>query len=178
VAKRWVVTVVIAAVLLVGAVAVARAIRDDPAATPGASSPTEAPIDTGTAAASSTPAPAPAPPSPTTAAPTASTTGPPGPCGVDTGAIRAVIDAGVPDAAANADVASCRLAASDPSWASVQLAARAGAPFDPPTVFVHGGAGSWGIVATGGAEAGCGRAPQAVIVDLGQFCAGAGEGGA
>ena len=40
------------------------------------------------------------------------------------------------------------------------------------TVILHGGAGSWAIVATGGTNAGCGQAPQQVIVDLGQFCAG------
>jgi hypothetical protein len=31
-------------------------------------------------------------------------------------------------------------------------------------------------VATGGTNAGCGQAPQQVIVDLGQFCAGTGGG--
>jgi hypothetical protein len=39
---------------------------------------------------------------------------------------------------------------------------------------VHGSAGSWAVVAQGGTNAGCGKAPQQVIVDLGQFCAGTG----
>jgi hypothetical protein len=84
------------------------------------------------------------------------------------------IDAAVTGASANADVASCRLAASDPSWAAVQLTAKPGAQFDALTVILHGGAGSWAVVAQGGSNAGCGQAPQQVIVDLGQFCAGTG----
>ena len=72
----------------------------------------------------------------------------------------------------------CRLAASDPSWAAVNLAAKPGAEFAAVTVIVHGGAGSWSIVAQGGTNAGCGQAPQQVIVDLGQFCAGTGGDGA
>ena len=72
---------------------------------------------------------------------------------------------------------TCRLAASDPTWAAVQLAAKPGAQFDAVTVIVHGGAGSWTIVASGGTDAGCGAAPQQVIVDLGQFCAGTGGDG-
>ncbi len=79
--------------------------------------------------------------------------------------------------ATNADVAACRLAASDPSWAAVNLAAKPGAQFAAVTVIAHGGAGSWSIVAQGGTDAGCGQAPQQVIVDLGQFCAGTGGGG-
>jgi hypothetical protein len=86
------------------------------------------------------------------------------------------IDAAV-SGAQNSDVASCRLAASDPSWAAVNLVARPGAQFDSLTVILHGGAGSWSIVAQGGTNAGCGQAPQQVIVDLGQFCAGTGGGG-
>ena len=81
-------------------------------------------------------------------------------------------------AQSSADVASCRLAASDPTWAAVQLAAKPGAQFDAVTVIVHGGAGSWTVVASGGTDAGCGAAPQQVIVDLGQFCAGSGGDGA
>jgi hypothetical protein len=84
----------------------------------------------------------------------------------------------VTGAAQTADVASCRLAASDPSWAAVNLAAKPGAQFAALTVIVHGGAGSWSVVAQGGTNAGCGQAPQQVIVDLGQFCAGTGGNGA
>ena len=43
------------------------------------------------------------------------------------------------------------------------------------TAIVHGGAGSWSVVAQGGTSAGCGQAPQQVIADLGQFCAGTGR---
>jgi hypothetical protein len=66
------------------------------------------------------------------------------------------------------------LAASDPTWAAAQLTAKPGAQFSALTVIVHGGARSWAVVAQGGTNAGCGQAPQQVIVDLGQFCAGTG----
>jgi len=56
------------------------------------------------------------------------------------------------------------------------LAAKPGAQFSAVTVILHGGAGSWAVVAQGGTNAGCGQAPQQVIVDLGQFCAGTGGG--
>lgn len=82
--------------------------------------------------------------------------------------------AAVNGASANAQVASCRLAASDSSWGAVQLTAKSGAQFTAVTVIVRGGAGSWSVVAQGGTSAGCGQAPQQVIVDLGQFCAGSG----
>jgi hypothetical protein len=176
-ARRWVLTAIVAAVLVVAAVFAARAIRDDddntaaPARSTttgaGATSTTSAP--TTTAAATTT-----APATTTTAAPVNGA--PPGPCGADSGPIRAAIDAGVANAQTNADVASCRLAASDPTWAAAQLAAKPGAQFDALTVILHGGAGAWSIVATGGTSAGCGAAPQQVIVDLGQFCAGTGGG--
>ena len=68
------------------------------------------------------------------------------------------------------------VAASDPSWAAVQLAEKPGTTFSALTVILHGGAGAWSVVAHGGADAGCGSAPQSVIVDLGQFCAGSGGG--
>jgi hypothetical protein len=68
------------------------------------------------------------------------------------------------------------LAASDPSWAAVNLDAKPGAQFAALTVIAHGGAGSWSVVAQGGTSAGCGAAPQQVIVDLGQFCVGTGGG--
>jgi hypothetical protein len=165
-------------VLVVAAIVAAHAIRDDdsdtavrePTATTGSA--------TTTTGATTTSGPT------TTTIPTAASTSappvtgqPPGPCGTDTGPIRAAIDAGVAGAQAGADVASCRLAASDAGWAAVQLAAKPGAQFDAVTVIVHGGAGSWAIVATGGTNAGCGQAPQQVIVDLGQFCAGTGGDG-
>jgi hypothetical protein len=171
-ARRWVLTVVVAAVLVAIAVVVGRGIRDDePEAdrtepgrtTSSAPRTTEPPSTTAPATTAA----------PTTAAPT-STTGPPGPCGTDTGAIRAAIDAGITGAAANADLSSCRLAASDPTWAAAMLTPKPGAPFDARTVVLHGSAGSWAIVASGGTDAGCGQAPQQVIVDLGQFCVGTG----
>jgi hypothetical protein len=178
-ARRWIITAIVAAVLVVVAIVAAHAIRDDEtdtAARDRVITSTSAPSTTGAGSTSSTPS--------TTAPATTTTTvappngAPPGPCGTDTGAIRAAIDAGVAGAQAGADVASCRLAASDTSWAAVQLAAKPGAQFDTRTVILHGGAGSWAIVATGGTSAGCGQAPQQVIVDLGQFCAGTGGGGA
>jgi hypothetical protein len=171
--RRWVLTAIVAAVLVAIAVVVAHGIRDDePEADrtePGATT-SSAPRTTQPSTTTSAPATTAAP---TTAAPT-STTGPPGPCGTVTGPIRAAIDAGVAGAAANADLTSCRLAASDPTWAAAELTPKPGMPFDARTVILHGPAGSWAIVAAGGANAGCGQAPQQVIVDLGQFCVGTG----
>ncbi len=178
-ARRWILTAIVAAVLVVVGVFAARAIRDDDSDTDAASRATTTTSSvTTTAPSSTTTTSAPV----TTAAPTTSvptsTTGPPGPCGTDTGPIRVAIDAAVTGAAQTADVASCRLAASDPSWAAVNLAAKPGSQFAALTVIVHGGAGSWSVVAQGGTNAGCGQAPQQVIVDLGQFCAGTGGNGA
>lgn len=173
-ARRWILTVVIAGVLVVAAVFAARAIRDDD------TDPDTAQRATTTAGATTTALPTTAPATtvaPTTTTAPTSTTGPPGPCGADSGPIRVAIDAAVSGAAQNATVVSCRLAASDPSWAAVNLDAKPGAQFAAVTVIVHGGAGSWSVVAQGGAEAGCGQAPQQVIVDLGQFCAGTGGDG-
>ena len=176
-ARRWIITAVVAAVLVVGAALAARAIRDDGtrsadrAATTTTSTPAPSSSTTTTAPTSTTIA-------PTTSTVPTSTTGPPGPCGGDTAAIRAAIDAAVTGAAQNADVASCRRAASDPTWAAVQLAAKAGAQFNALTVVLHDSAGAWSVVAQDGPSAGCGKAPQQVIVDLGQFCAGTGGGGA
>jgi hypothetical protein len=179
-ARRWIVTVVVAAVLVVAGVFAARAIRDDGTGTAARRrSTTTAPPSTrvpSTTSTSTTPS-STAPGSTTSSAPT-STTGPPGPCGAATGPIRAAIDAAVSGAAQSADVASCRLAASDTSWAAVNLAAKPGAQFDALTVVLHGGGAAWSVVAQGGPSAGCGQAPQQVIVDLGQFCAGTGGGGA
>jgi hypothetical protein len=175
-ARRWILTAIVAAVLVVVGVVAARAIRDD-----DSDSHTAGRATTTSAATTTTVAPTTTLPASTTAAPTTtttptSTTGPPGPCGADTGPIRAAIDAAVAGAAQSADVATCRLAASDPTWAAVDLAAKPGAQFGALTVIVHGGAGSWTVVAQGGPDAGCGQAPQQVIVDLGQFCAGTGGG--
>jgi hypothetical protein len=178
-ARRWILTVVVAAVLVVGAILAAHAIRDDDRSAPERAA-TATTRSTTTSLATTTTSVAPS----TTTPPTTTTTvvptngEPPGPCGAGTGAIRAAIDASVANAQANADLASCRLAASDPSWAAAQLSAKPGAQFDALTVILHGGAGSWSVVATGGVNAGCGAAPQQVIVDLGQFCAGTGGGGA
>jgi cytoskeletal protein RodZ len=177
-ARRWILTAVLAAVLVVAAVFAAHAIRDDetaPESATGTTATTAAVVTTTTTVATTT---VPATTTTTTTATTATTTtGPPGPCGTDAGPIRVAIDAAV-NGAGNADVDACRLAASDPTWAAVHLVARPGAQFAATTVIVHGGAGSWSVVAQGGTNAGCGQAPQQVIVDLGQFCAGTGGNGA
>jgi hypothetical protein len=181
-ARRWVLTGIVAVALVVAAVFAAHAIRDDDTAAPAPTTTTTGPTTSTTAAPTSTtgaPTTTVAVAGPTTD--TATTTAPaadapPGPCGADTGPVRAAVDAGVADAEADADVASCRLAPSDPTWAAVQLAAKPGATFTPRTVILHGGAGAWTVVASGGTDAGCGSAPQQVVVDLGQFCAGTGGG--
>ena len=169
--------------LVVAAVFAARAIRDDDDATPEpATTSGRRPRPTTTAALDDRRADDHRAPTTTAPAPTdhdraaAPTTAPPGPCGTDTGPIRAAVDAAVADAQANADLASCRLAASDPTWAAVQLAAKPGAQFDALTVIVHGGAGSWTVVARAAPTPGA-VGPQQVIVDLGQFCAGTGGDG-
>jgi hypothetical protein len=156
VARRWLLSIVFAAVLLAVAVFAAHRIRDDESATSAHRRST-------TASATSASA---------TTGPT--TSGPPGPCGADAQPIQAAVLAAVTGASADAQVGSCRLAASDSSWAAVQLTAKPGAQFATATVIVHDGAGSWSVVAQGGTSAGCGQAPQQVIVDLGQFCAGTG----
>jgi hypothetical protein len=184
-ARRWILTVVLAVVLVVATVLAAHAIRDDDPsdtaarATTTSGAPTSAPTTTApvSTAPSTEPSTSVAPTTATTSAAAATgTTGPPGPCGTDTGPIRAAVDAAVSGAAQNANVVSCRLAASDPSWAAVNLGAKPGAQFGAVTVIVHGGGGSWAVVAQGGTDAGCGQAPQQVIVDLGQFCVGSGGG--
>lgn len=183
-ARRWIFTAALAAVLVVAAVFAARAIRDDgtgsdaatrldtTAPTSAAAAATTAAVPDSTVAPSSTVTPAPT----STSGPPAPV-GPPGPCGAEAGPIRAAIDAAV-SGAANAEVGACRLAASDPTWAAVNLVARPGTQFAATTVIVRSVTGSWSVVAQGGANAGCGQAPQQVIVDLGQFCAGSGGGGA
>jgi hypothetical protein len=180
-ARRWIVTAIVTAVLVVAAVAAARAIRDDTntAARDRVTTSTTAPSTTAptiTGAGSTTTAPTTGAPAPTATTVAPATGQPPGPCGTDTGAIRAAIDTGVAGAQTGADITACRLAASDTTWAAAQLAARPGAQFDARTVILHRTAASWAIVATGGTNAGCGQAPQQVIVDLGQFCAGTGGG--
>jgi hypothetical protein len=173
-ARRWILTAIVAAVLVVVGVFVAREIRDDDTDPDTATRAT-----TTTAAVTTTTAPPTTAPTTTTVAPTTttvptSTTGPPGPCGTDARPIRVAIDAAVIGAAQGADVTSCRLAASDPTWAAVNLVAKPNVQFGAVTVIVHGGAGSWTVIAQGGTDAGCGQAPQQVIVDLGQFCLGTG----
>ena len=142
-ARRWVLTGIVAVALVVAAVFAAHAIRDDDTAAPAPTTTTTGPTTSTTAAPTSTtgaPTTTVAVAGPTTD--TATTTAPaadapPGPCGADTGPVRAAVDAGVADAQADADVASCRLAPSDPTWAAVQLAAKPGATVraahgDPP----------------------------------------------
>jgi hypothetical protein len=176
-ARRWILTAIAAAALVVVGVFVAHAIRDDDTDPDTAARATTTSGATTTIAVPTTTAPASTAAAPTTTTAPTSTTGPPGPCGTDSGPIRVAVDAAVTGAAQNADVATCRLAASDPTWAAVNLAAKPGAQFGAVTVIVHGGAGAWTVVAQGGTNAGCGVAPQPVIVDLGQFCAGTGGGG-
>jgi hypothetical protein len=182
-ARRWVLTGIVAVALVVAAVFAAHAIRDDDTAAPAPTTPTTGPTTSTTAVPTSTtgaPTTTVAVAGPTTNTATTTTApaadAPPGPCGADTGPVRAAVDAGVANAEADADVASCRLAPSDPTWAAVRLAAKPGATFTPLTVILHGGAGAWTVVASGGTDAGCGSAPQQVVVDLGQFCAGTGGG--
>jgi hypothetical protein len=155
-ARRWLLSIVVTAVLVAIAVFAAHRIRDDQSATAARPRTTSS--------------------EPSTTTTSATTTGPPGPCGTDAGPIQAAVFAAVTGASTNAQVASCRLAASDSSWGAVQLTAKSGAQFNALTVIVHGGAGSWSVIAQDGTSAGCGQAPQQVIVDLGQFCAGTGGG--
>jgi hypothetical protein len=168
-------------VLVLAAVGVGVAVLVAPG---GDSTSDQAAKDSSTNTTTTTAAPATSGPATTTAVPsttTPATTTPatttvavPGACGSVGGAIRAAAQAGVPGAAAGADVSECRLAASDASWALVQLTPTAGSSFAATTVILQGGGGSWAVVATGGTNAGCGKAPQQVIADLGQFCVGTG----
>jgi hypothetical protein len=173
-ARRWILSAVVAAVLVVAAIVAARAIRDDEGssdasvrATTTSSASTSAPTSTTTSPTTTV--------APTSTTATGSTTvttsaagapGPPGPCGADTAAIRDAVGTVTP----GADLSSCRLAASDPSWAAAQVGTT--------IVLLHRDARGWAVVAQGGTDAGCGRAPQQVIVDLGQFCVGTGGGAA
>jgi hypothetical protein len=167
-ARRWLLSIVVAAALVAVAVFAAHKIRDDE---PQPAAHLE---HTTTSSTSTTSTTAPVTTTPTPTGASTSTTGPPGACGTDAGPIQAAVFAAVNGASANAQVASCRRAASDPSWAAVQLTAKPGAQFNALTAIVHGGAGSWTVVAQDGTSAGCGQAPQQVIADLGQFCAGTG----
>jgi hypothetical protein len=134
----------------------------------------------GTAATTTTLAPVTTAPvstgAPATTAPPTTTVVVPGACGSLGGVIEAAVDTDVPGAAAGADVTECRLAATDATWALVRLTPKAGSSFTATTVILQGG-GAWNVVATGGTDAGCGKAPQQVIADLGQFCVGSGGGG-
>jgi hypothetical protein len=116
---------------------------------------------------------------PPTTAPTTTTLASgalPDPCGAETATIRLAIDSGVEGATDGADIDTCRLAAVDTSWALVQLVPKAGSGFAPVSVLLQGGGGSWSIVDQGGANLGCGRAPQQVLADLGLFCTSTGGG--
>jgi hypothetical protein len=178
-ARRWILSAVVAAVLVVAAIVAARAIRDDDqssdasarSATSSSTSTIAASttVPTTTAAPTTTTAPGPTASTASTSSPT-SPDGPPGPCGRDTAAIRAAVGAATGSGTPGPDLASCRLAASDPSWAAAQVGTT--------TVVLHRDAATWAAVAQGGTDAGCGQAPQQVIVDLGQFCIGTGGGAA
>ena len=82
----------------------------------------------------------------------------------------------MPGAHDRAQVAECRLAAADTTWAIARLEAKPGAEYAATTVLLHGGGGSWAVVDSGADGVGCGKAPQQVLVDLGLFCAGTGGG--
>ncbi len=170
---RWLLLIFVLAAIGV-AVAVAVAPGEDSGRGSGRSGGSASRVTTTTAAATTV--------APTTTVAPATTTPPtttvavPGECGSVGGAIRVAVDAGVQGASTNADMTECRLAASDATWALVQLAPKVGSSFTATTVILQGGGGSWSVVATGGTSAGCGKAPQQVIADLGQFCVGSGGG--
>jgi hypothetical protein len=171
-ARRWILSAVVAAVLVVAAIVAARAIRDDERSSDASARATTTSSASTSAPTSTTTSTTVAPTSTTATGSTTVTTsaagapGPPGPCGADTAAIRGAVGTVTP----GADLSSCRLAASDPSWAAAQVGTT--------IVVLHRDAGGWAVVAQGGTDAGCGRAPQQVIVDLGQFCVGTGGGAA
>jgi hypothetical protein len=163
-------------ILALGAVGVAVAVLVAPGtdSTSDQAGTSDSTRTTTTTVAPATTAPATTRVAPSTTAPPTTTVAVPGACGSVGGAIRAAVDAGVPGASTGADVTECRLAASDPTWALVRLAPKAGSSFTATTVVLQGSGGSWAIIATGGNSAGCGKAPQQVIADLGQFCVGTG----
>ncbi|MEX1008243.1 MAG: hypothetical protein WD271_10425 [Acidimicrobiia bacterium] len=185
-ARNWIVGGVVVLVLAAAGAAVALRAKEG-----GGNDAQSAPATNSTAptapASSTTAPPTTAPPTtapaettvaPTTSAPPApgSPAGsPPGPCGVEVGAIRAAVDNGVTGARDGAEVAECRLAAVDPSWALVFLDPKSGAEFAESTVVLHGGGGAWTIVDMGTSQIGCGKVPQQVLVDLGLFCVGSGS---
>src|SRR5205823_12386725 len=144
-ARRWIISAVVAAILVVAAVFAARAIRDDDTDTTARATTTSSASTTSSTTTSTTPATT----APTTTAAPTTTTGPPGPCGTDAAPIRVAVDAAVAGASANADVASCRLAASDPSWAAVQPPAQPGAQFHALTATRHSRSRSWAVVPPG-----------------------------
>jgi hypothetical protein len=172
-ARRWVISAVVGIVLVVAAVLVARAIRDDDHSDDASRRTTTTSVTTTTGAPSTTAATTPTPASAPSTTATTSPSTPPGPCGTQLGPIKTAVGTGVPNATANL-VGSCRLAASDPTWASVELTNGPGGALNGRFVVLHGDGGAWAVVASGGTEAGCGQAPQQVIADLGQFCAGTG----
>jgi hypothetical protein len=175
-ARRWIVAGIL--VLIVAGTAIAVAIAPGSDSGNGGSAALGSTTSSSPVASTTTTVPTSSTAAPTTTAPPTTTAAAavPGACGTDAGPIQAAIDAGVSGASSGAQIAECRLASSDPQWALVALTPRAGSSFNAVNVVLHGGAGSWSIVATGGTGAGCGKAPQQVIADLGQFCVGTGGG--
>lgn len=176
-ARRWVLSAIVAAVLVVAAVFAARAIRDDDASDRATSATTTSSGATSTTGAASTSAAPSTTTSPTGGPATTAVTSPatpPGPCTTQLEPIKTAVFAGVPGAQGASQVASCRLAASDATWAAAQLTSSPGSELNGRIVILHDDAGAWTVVANGGTNAGCGQAPQQVIADLGQFCAGSG----
>lgn len=175
--RRLLVATVVVLVFIGAGAGVALLTRDD------ASDSSDSTAGTTSTSASTTSPPTTTAPATTTSAPTPTTAAVPppaelpDPCGAEGAAIKAAIDNGIDGAAASAQVDQCRLAAVDPSWAVVLLAAKPGADFNAVTVLVHGGGGSWAIVGSGTNNVGCGSAPQQVLVDLGIVCSSAGGGG-
>jgi hypothetical protein len=177
VARNWIPWIVAGAVVLAAAgAAVALATDDDSDGT--RSAPNTSSTTVATTPAPSTTAPVTTVPPATTVAPTTTTAlpegAPPGTCAAEAAAIRAAVDAGVPGAHDGAQVAECRLAAVDATWAIVRLEAKPGTGFAAATVVLHSSAGAWTIVDSGTGDVGCGKAPQQVLVDLGLFCTGTG----
>ena len=176
VARIWTVGgIVVLALVIVGVVVFAPDDGSDSSdSAPGATSTT---ATTGPSPATSVPVTtvAPATTAPATTAPAAAPV--PGTCAAEATAIRAAVDAGVAGALDGAEVAECRLAAVDATWAVMRLEAKPGSGFAATTVLLHSSDGTWTIADSGTGEVGCGRAPQQVLVDLGLFCIGAGGSG-
>jgi hypothetical protein len=171
--RRFIIGVIVVVVFVSAGAAFALLTRDgDTADTAGGTTTT-------TAATSST---APSNSSTTTRATTTTvspttTTVVPGLCGAVGAVIQASVNNGVDGARDRAQIDECRLAAADTSWAVVRLVAKPRANFANTTVLLHSAGGAWAVVATGGDDAGCSKAPQQVLVDLGIVCSSGGGGG-